>query len=132
MDTILYFFSLCSVRTRPGNYLWKLKFVQWQARSIWEGSGTRSILEAPYLILSLGGAKPIWAKQRRIKNAPYKNNSGQKMGTKQLKTKIGTLQKCLCPKKSETNSVRSKNAAYKNDRGQKIGAKQLKIKNGTL
>ena len=46
--------------------------------------------------------------------------------------KNGTLQKCLCPKKSETNSVRSKNAAYKNDRGQKIGAKQLKIKNGTL
>ena len=50
------------------------------------------------------------------------------MGTKQLKTKIGTLQKCLCPKKSETNSVRSKNAPYKNDRGQKIGAEQLKIK----
>jgi hypothetical protein len=43
------------------------------------------------------------------------------MGTKQLKTKIGTLQKCLCPKKSETNSVRSKNAPYKNDRGQKVG-----------
>ncbi len=50
----------------------------------------------------------------------------------QTVAKNGTLQKCLCPKKSETNSVRSKNAAYKNDRGQKIGAKQLKIKNGTL
>ena len=54
------------------------------------------------------------------------------MGTKQLKTKFSTLQKCLCPKKSETNSVRSENAPYKNDRGQKIGTKQLKIKNGTL
>ena len=53
------------------------------------------------------------------------------MGTKQLKTKIGTLQ-MFAPKNSETNSVRSKNAPYKNDCGQKIGAKQLKIKNGTL
>ena len=50
----------------------------------------------------------------------------------QTVAKNGTLQKCLCPKKSETNSVRSETAPYKNDRGQKIGTKQLKIKNGTL
>ena len=37
----------------------------------------------------------------------------------QTVAKNGTLQKCLCPKKPETNSVRSKNAPYKNDSDQK-------------
>ena len=82
--------------------------------------------------------------------APYKNDWGEKNWAtvqdkkmqsikwlspkkrSQTVAKNGTLQKCLCPKKPETNSVRSKNAPYKNDRGQKIGTKQLKIKNGTL
>ncbi len=35
-------------------------------------------------------AKEIWTKQRRIKNAPYKNDCCQKIGAKQLK-KNGTL-----------------------------------------
>ena len=36
-------------------------------------------------------AQKIWTKQRRKKNAPYKNDSDQKIGTRQLKTKNGTL-----------------------------------------
>ena len=42
---------------------------------------------APYKIIV---AKKNWTKQRRIKNAPYKNDCCQKIGAKQLK-KNGTL-----------------------------------------
>ena len=48
-------------------------------------------------LIKMVAAKKIWAKQRKIKNAPYKNDCGQKNRSKTVE----------------------KNAPYKNESGQK-------------
>ena len=77
-------------------------------------------------------AKKNWTKQRRIKNAPYKNDCCQKNRSKTVEKKWH-LKKTTVAKTNWTKQCKVKNAPYiKMTVAKKIGAVQLKIKNGTL